>query len=71
MKNKFDRIIDYMKRNQIKSIVYISLIFIVFFAILIFLGFINIAIPFTIVLILIGLIFIVAVAAAIVVSLTD
>ena len=71
MKNKFDRIIDYMKRNQIKSIVYISLIFIVFFTILIFLGFINPMILFTIVLILLGLIFVVVVAAAIVLCLTD
>ena len=71
MKNKFDRIIDYMKRKQIKSIVYISLIFIVFFALLIFLGYVNIFIPTIIIGILIGLIFSVAVATAIVRSLID
>ena len=71
MKNKFDRIIDYMKRNQIKSIVYISLIFIVFFALLIFLGYVNIFIPIIIIGILIGLIFSVGVATAIVRSLVD
>jgi len=71
LKNKFNRIIDYMKRNQIKSIVYISLIFIVFFAILIFLGYVNIFIPIIIIGILIGLFLSVAVAAAIVVALTD
>lgn len=70
MKNKFDRIIDYMEENQIKSVVYISLILIVLFAILIFLGFINIFIPFIIIGILIGLTFIVGVAIAIVFSLT-
>ena len=66
MKNKFDSIIDYMKKHQVKSVVYISLILIVFFALLIFLGCINIMIPFTIILILMGLVLIVGVAAAIV-----
>ena len=71
MKNKFDRIIDYMRRNQIKSIVYISLILIIFFALLIFLGYVNIFIPTIIIGILIGLFFSVGVATAIVRSLVD
>lgn len=68
--NKY-RIINYMKKHQIKSIVYISLILTVFLAFLIFLGSINIAIPLIIMLVLIVLNFIVAVAIAIVLSLTD
>lgn len=71
LENKFDHIIDYMEKHQIKSIIYISLIFIVFFAILIFLGFINIFIPFIVMGILIGLVLIVTLAAGIVLFLTD
>lgn len=71
MENKFDRIIDYMQNHQIKSIIYISLILIAFFALLIFLGCVNIFIPFIIIGILIGLIFVVGVAITIVLSLTD
>lgn len=68
--NKY-RIINYMKKHQIKSVVYISLILIAFFALLIFLGYVNIAIPFIIFGVLIGLILAVTVATAIVLSLTD
>lgn len=68
--NKY-RIINYMKKHQIKSIVYISLILTVFLAFFIFLGFINIAIPLILILVLIVLTFIVAIAIAIVLSLTD
>lgn len=71
MKNKFDSIIDYMNKHQIKSVVYISLILIVFCALLIFLGYIDIMIPFITIGILIGLVLIVIGAAAIVFSLTD
>lgn len=71
LENKFDHIIDYMEEHRIKSIVCISLILIVFFALLIFLGYINIYLPFIIVGILIGLALIVGVATAIVLSLTD
>ena len=68
--NKY-RIINYMKKHQIKSVVYISLILIAFFALLIFLGYVNIAIPLIIFGVLIGLILAVTVATAIVLSLTD
>lgn len=68
--NKY-RIINYMKKHQVKSIVYISLILTVFFALLIFLGYVNIFIPFIIMGILIGLALIVAFAAGIVIFLTD
>ena len=73
MENKFDHIIDYMEEHRIKSIVCISLILIVFFALLIFLGYIyiDIMIPFIIIGILIELVLIVSGAAAIVFSLTD
>ncbi len=70
MENKFDHIIDYMEKHQIKSVICISLILIVFAALLIFLGYINIFIPFIIVGILIGLTLIVGIAIAIVFSLT-
>lgn len=62
MENKFDHIIDYMGKHQIKSIIYISLILIVFVALLIFLGYVNIFIPFIIIGILIELIFIEGIA---------
>lgn len=71
MENKFDHIIDYMEKHRIRSIVYISLIFTVFFSLLIFLGYVNIFIPFIIIGILIGLVLVVGAAAAIVVALTD
>lgn len=71
LENKFDRIIDYMEKHRIKSIVYISLIFTVFFALLIFLGYVNIFIPFIIIGILIGLVLVVGAATAIVLYLTD
>ena len=68
--NKY-RIINYMKKNQVKSVVYISLILTVFFALLIFLGYVNIFIPFIVMGILIGLALIVTLAAGIVLFLTD
>lgn len=68
--NKY-RIINYMKKHQVKSVVYISLILIAFFALLIFLGYVNIFIPTIIIGILIGLFFSVGVATAIVRSLVD
>ena len=71
LENKFDHIIDYMEKHRIKSIVYISLIFTVFFALLIFLGYVNIFIPFIIIGILIGLVLVVGAATAIVLYLTD
>ena len=71
MENKFDHIIDYMKNHQTESIVYISLILTVFLALLIFFGFINIAIPLIIIGILTVLIFSMGVAIAIVLCLTD
>lgn len=71
MENKSDRIINYMKKHQIKSIIYISLIFIAFLALLIFLGFINTAIPLIFMGILVALSLIVSLAAGIVIFLTD
>lgn len=70
MENKSNRIINYMKNHQIKSIVYISLIFTAFLALLIFLGTINVMIPLIFMITLMALGLIVGLATSIVLSVT-